>query len=123
MTPPTKNLEQVVAVLKAHKFLSADEKELQAGIEDVLRAAGLSFEREVRLRPGDIIDFMVAPSLGIEVKTGGTLPALIRQCFRYCESERVGELLVVTARMRLDRLPREIHGKKCWVVQLMGAFG
>lgn len=90
----------LATLLRRHRFTFASEAELQAGISEVLRAAGVVFESEVWIGARDRIDFLVG-SVGVEVKIGGSPQNLIRQLHRYAQSERVSELLVVASRCKL----------------------
>jgi hypothetical protein len=109
---------EIVALLEAHRFRAPSEADLQRGIGQVLDRAGVWFAREVRLNARDRIDFMIG-DVGIECKVDGSLPDLIRQIDRYALHERIGALVVVTSRLRLARLPRELHGKPVHVVATM----
>lgn len=111
----------LVAVLRSHRFNEATEDQLQLGVAAALSSCGVAFEREVRLTAADRIDFMVG-SVGVECKIDGSLPALIRQLFRYAQSERVSELVLLTTRVRLSRVPDAMNGKPVSVVSTMGAF-
>lgn len=97
------------------------EERCQAAIAAALQAAGVAFEREVRLSDRDRIDFMVG-SVGVEVKLDGSLSALTRQLHRYAQSDRVESLLVVTTRARLARVPQSLNGKRVVVALRLGAF-
>ena len=57
----------VERALRAHRFRFVNERELQDGIEIVLRGAGLGFTREASLGPAGTIDFLI-DDLGVEVK-------------------------------------------------------
>ena len=98
-------------LLGRHRFRHATEKELQAGITEVLSVAGIAFEREVTVHPGDCIDFLLLGGLGIEVKTGGGLSEVTRQIGRYAATEAVSSLVLVTTLSRLANLPDSIAGK------------
>jgi hypothetical protein len=111
----------LLSVLRSHRFNEATEALLQAGIADALSSCGVPFEREVRLSAADRIDFMVG-SIGLECKIDGSLPAVIRQLHRYAQFERVTELVLLTTRVRLARVPDAMNGKALSVVSTMGAF-
>lgn len=100
-----------VSDLLAHyQIMGVAESVVQNQIERALRQEGVSFEREVELAPGDRIDFMVG-SIGIEVKTKGTRPQIIRQLARYVSNDRVeGIILAATSRRILKSVPDEITG-------------
>lgn len=89
------SIHSVLKALAGVRFPLVDEKELQAAIGEQLASAGLDMEREVRLAPGDIVDFMVGGT-AIEVKIKGSRRAILRQCERYAAYERVRELVLLT---------------------------
>lgn len=86
----------IVELLTTRRLPLADEKILQAAITDVLFADGLSFEREVRLGPRDIVDFMVDGRIAIEVKIKGGRREIFRQLKRYAAHAAVGEMVLAT---------------------------
>jgi hypothetical protein len=112
---------EIVMLLEAHRFRAPSEADLQLGIATVLEGAGVPFTREVRLSAGDRIDFLVG-DVGIECKIDGSLAALIRQLDRYALRDRVGALVVATTRLKLTRVPRELHGKPVLAFPTMGGF-
>ncbi|HKS98362.1 MAG TPA: hypothetical protein VJT31_02435 [Rugosimonospora sp.] len=101
---PTVDVDQVLDLLRAHRFGYANEREFHAGIEAVLRAAAIATQREVVLSPRDRIDFLLPGGLGIEVKLAGTPGDVLRQLRRYAASPLVTGLLLVTSRAR------HVHG-------------
>lgn len=113
----------VVKALKAHRFNYQSEKELQEGVEQVLMQASIPFERE-KILGGKFgtIDFLVDGHIGIEIKTKGSPSGVARQLIRYFECEEIGELILVTGRSRLGKLPPLILGKKLTVVTLWETF-
>ena len=112
----------VTRLLRGHRYHHANERELQDGIEAVLRDAKIAFEREKRLAEGDIIDFLVDGGLGVEVKVGGGLAAVTRQLHRYAENAAVTELLLVSSRLRLGQVPIELRGKRVHFLALLGGL-
>jgi hypothetical protein len=101
------DLAAVTAALTANRYHHVDEHGLQAGLADALDAAGLGFEREVRLTPADRIDFLV-DRVGIEVKVQGSPTVVMRQLLRYAHSDRLDALVLVTTRRRHRGLPRTV---------------
>jgi hypothetical protein len=108
-------LEQVVDVIRGHRFRYVDEDELQRGLTAALSASGLPVEREVRLDARSRIDLLVG-RVGVEVKVGGATGALERQVERYAASDAVDAIVVVSSRVRHLRLPAELNGKPIEVV-------
>ena len=108
-------IRAIVKALAGHRFDVGCESTLQGQIAEVFRAAGIDFQREVRLSSSERIDFMVG-GIGIEVKIDGQAKAIFRQCERYCAFDQVDALLLVTNRSM--GLPAEIEGKPCYVHML-----
>lgn len=118
-------VERVDRALRRHRFRFDDERELQAGIELVLRGEGLVVAREASLGDSGTIDFLVGSlgSVGIEVKTRGSRADLARQVHRYLQHESLQALMVVTTRAALAQLPEVIANKPVYVHHLVtGAF-
>lgn len=83
-------------VLRRARCDLGDEKRTQAQLAEVLAAAGVGFAREVRLAPGDIVDFLTDDGIAIEVKLKGARKAeVVRQLARYARHDRVVGLVLV----------------------------
>lgn len=113
--------DQVAAQLRKYSYRYNDERELQ----DQLQAgplSGLVFHREYELSPEHRIDFWLphgAIGLGLEVKVGGSPAGVLRQVHGYAQHAEVGELILVTSRIRLGQLfPEQLNGKRVQVVAL-----
>jgi hypothetical protein len=105
----------IAALIRQHRFPLNDEKATQAALAEVLAGAGIAFEREVRLSPGDIPDFMLPGGIVIEVKLRCPRRQVIRQLERYAKHERVtGFILVSNTAMSLP----DIDGKPVQFVSL-----
>lgn len=91
------------------------EAELQAWIERILKAHGVSHVREAILDVGRP-DFMVG-RVAVEVKIKGSRMDLIRQVQRYTTSPKVDEVLVVTTRLS-HTVPATLGGKRVHVIWL-----
>ena len=113
--------QAIAELLRGYRFNHDNEKELQAGIEQILSKAGLRFERECRLGEAGQIDFLVG-GVGVEVKIKGSLTAMTIQVHRYTRRDEVTSLLVATTKKRLLNLPSEMNGKPIVTVWLGGAF-
>lgn len=109
----------IAELLASHRFLITMEKSVQRQIADVLTAAALDFEDEVRLAKGDIIDFVVG-RVGIEVKVAGSRRAILRQLERYAESDRIDSLILVGSIAM--GLPPLINGKPATIVSIGRAW-
>lgn len=113
----------IVQAIRKHRFNYANEKDLQEGLEHVLKEHAIPFERE-KILGGKFgtIDFLVDGRIGIEIKIKGSPSAVGRQLIRYFECETISELVLLTGRAKLGNLPKEILGKKLTVVTLWETF-
>lgn len=109
----------IAALLTRARFHFANEKELQDGIEIVLRRERVPFVREVRLGQNDRIDFLVDPSVGVEVKVDDPLAKVTRQLHRYSLSDAITSLILVTSRARHLDIPGEMSGKPIIICHLL----
>lgn len=107
--------QRIVHVLTSHRLPLSDEKQLQIAIGDAFTAAKLNFAREVRLAPGDIVDFMVE-GCAVEVKIKGGKREIFRQVERYCAHKQVEELVLAT-NVPMG-LPPAVWGKPCSIALL-----
>lgn len=112
--------EEVIKALSGVRFCGSSEDELQAGLAEILDAAGIEHKREVPLTGRDRIDFLTADGVGIEVKVKGGLQELTRQIHRYAQSERVTAIVVVSTKLQHARLPAELNGKPVASVHVGG---
>lgn len=107
---------EIVRMVSTRPIPLNDEKETQAELSRLLTEAGVLHKREVRLSPGNVVDFMLEGGLAIEVKLSASKRAIYRQCKRYCEHEQVKALILVSA--TATGFPADIEGKPCWVASL-----
>ncbi len=121
LDPRTRTVAQLSDIIAARRYRFTDEDTLQRGIAIALEAAGVRFEREMVLSPGERIDFLVDGGIGIEVKLAYPRNALLRQLQRYAQIEAVSQLLVVTTRSNLSRLPTPLSGKPVSCLVLTGS--
>lgn len=119
---PLDRAKDLVDVLRQYRMAQTTEARLQACLAEVFTKEGVSFTREERLGPGSRPDFWVEPGVCVEVKIKGSITSALRQVFRYAEHERVGALILVTAKARhaLSNLPEEVAGKPLQVVYVGG---
>jgi hypothetical protein len=116
-------LDKVLEALRSHRFKYQNEKDLQKGIEEAFKAAGIRFEREKPIgADGEVIDFLVDGGIGIEIKIKGSPTAVARQLLGYAECTEISVLVLVTGKARLGRLPETLAGKKLHVVALWRSF-
>lgn len=111
-------LAVVMELLRAKSFRYDTEKDLQAGIEEVLQTAGIPFARECSMGAAGVIDFLIDGGLGLEVKIDGAPVQVLRQLLRYAERPEISELLLVTGKVRLAPRERTLLGKPFHVVPL-----
>jgi hypothetical protein len=115
-------MPRIIHLLITHRFPLADEKLLQAEIAGVLAAAQLSFRREVRLGPRDIVDFVVddpaqiTVGVAVEVKIKGNRRDIFRQLERYAAYDAVSAIVLAT-NVPMN-LPETICGKPASVAAL-----
>ncbi len=95
----------------------ANEAKVQEQIAEALTSGGVEFKREVKLSPKDRIDFLVG-TVGIEVKVKGRTADVEAQLLRYAASDRITELVLITARAQHAKVALELNGKPVWVERL-----
>lgn len=96
--------EQIIKILETLRMDLVDyESQIHLAIASVLRKNHVQFQQEVRIGSRRRIDFLVG-EIGIEVKKGKpSLNTIIRQAERYCESDRIKELILVVERGLFDQ--------------------
>lgn len=112
-------------VLEALRHLrvsvTAEELDLHLQVARCLDAAGLPYQREFRLGPGNRIDFLVG-GIGVEIKKGKpNAGSVIAQLTRYAESPEVTGLVLVIE--RYQDVPPSIAGKPCVSLGLRKQWG
>jgi hypothetical protein len=118
----TEAVAALIVALKSKRFRYNSERDLQDGMEGVFKEQGFQYERERELGPGDVIDFLLFGSVGVEVKIKGSPVEVARQLLRYAERPEVAHVVLVTGKLRLGRLPAELLGKPVTVVALWRGF-
>lgn len=117
------NITVIASVFDANRFNLENEKVLQDQIEKELIDFKIPYEREVDLDNNgkNIIDFVVFGDIGIEIKIKGTRMNIFRQCSRYCGSDRIKQLVLVTSKcvylpeMVMSKPAHEISLSKFWL--------
>ncbi|WP_431976027.1 hypothetical protein [Micromonospora haikouensis] len=113
----------VAQLFGAHRYRYVNELELHDCLDEVLRAAGVVADREVRLTARERIDFLLPSGLGVEVKVAGSPGAVHRQMARYAAQPSIRALLLVTTRpTHLQGLPAGIGGVPVLSVLLRGGI-
>ena len=104
----TRAARYVADVVRGYKYRYADEDQLQEAIADAVAKTGALVNREVNLTGGagriDLVaiipDDGQVSIVGIEVKVNGTPAQVTRQLRRYCTSNHIDSLVLVTNRPR-----------------------
>lgn len=114
MTAP----DPIIAAIHAGRVDLSDEKRAQADIGLLLTAAGLGWEREVRLGNAGIIDFVVGGEIGLEVKlhAHNSASRMLRQLERYAETGRFRAMIL--ASNRAMSLPPQVRGVDAYFASL-----
>lgn len=112
-------MSQLLMLLGSIRAPLENEKLTQQEIANQLDVAGVEYEREVRLAPGDIVDFMISGA-AVEVKIKGNRAQIIRQLERYSIHDNVREIILLTSRSIL--LPETIGGKPARSISLSRAW-
>lgn len=115
-------MADVLAALRHLRIqVAAEEFDLHLQVARCLDAAGLPYQREYRLGPGNRIDFFVG-GIGVEVKKGKpNAGSVLGQLTRYAASPEVIGLILVIERY-LD-VPAQIAGKPCASLGLRKQWG
>lgn len=119
MEQTIKNLQRLFHTIR---FPLEDEKELQSKIAEKLNQFGFRFTREQRLNSQhevnkNIIDFLVDPGIGVEVKIGNASKMdIYKQVERYAKFEAIHSIILLTNKSMA--LPDTINGKPTYVINL-----
>lgn len=120
MTETQGSTAELLALLRAARVDLSNEKRAQATLAEAISLAGVAVEREVRLSPSDVVDFM-AGDVAIEVKLrGARKKEVYRQLLRYAAHDRV-QVLVLVSNLSMG-LPETIGGKDVYFVRLGEAW-
>lgn len=117
-------VEPICRLLASARCNLTNEKATQADIHAVLvehLPAGFEVEREKRISPRDIPDFLIAGAVVVEVKIKrATLRETLAQIGRYAENPVVQAIIVASNRAMV--LPGQLHGKPIRFVSLGRAW-
>lgn len=112
-------MERIAGLVTRHRFVFADEKELQDALERVLVREAVAHKREYDLGNAGTIDFLTVLGIGVEVKVKGSPSAVLQQLMRYAERPEVVGILLVSTKSTSGRfVPPELCGKPVIVVPL-----
>ena len=115
MDPTVLRILQLCRTLRCQ---TAQEKVLQDALEPLLRAEFQDVEREARLSQADVLDFLVAGRIVVEVKMDQSPMTVTRQLRRYAEHPKVTHIVLVTTRAKHRSVPLELAGKPVFVAWL-----
>lgn len=112
----------IVRLLRSCRFDLSTEKHLQDDVEKAFTAQGIPFEREKRLSPEDIPDFLVAGSIVVECKMRNKSRkiAIYNQLTRYAKSDQVTDI-ILASNVSMG-LPEEIKGKPVYAASLSAGW-
>ena len=107
-------VENLIEQLKSRRLPILNEKETQAQIGQIFAGLNYKFAREYKLDNKNIIDFYIFDGkIGIEVKLRSPVFKTYSQCARYCQSDKIDQLLLITSKSM--GLPKVINGKPCHI--------
>jgi hypothetical protein len=112
-------IEAIFECLSRQRFPLNDEIKLHQAIAAEFDAAGISYEREVRLDSKNRIDFMCG-DIGLECKIKGGKMSIFRQIERYAEFDEIKKLILVTNVP--TGFPPEVNGKPVYILNLAKAW-
>lgn len=116
----TDGVSRLSAALADRRLDLSNEKATQREIGEALQSAGIDFQREHRLAPGDIVDFFLPDGIALEVKLRYSRREIERQIRRYAKHDTVCALVLATA--TAIHLPADIDGKPVHVISLGQAW-
>lgn len=111
-------MEKLLACLKNYRYRFTSEKELQDGVELVLKNNSIDYEREYWLSGEDKIDFFVE-GVGLECKVDKPVQSVLRQLHRYTHHEEVTSIILITNRAKHLGMPSSLNGKPVAVHSLL----
>jgi hypothetical protein len=105
----TADLDRVCAALRRLRCPTT-ERELQIAVDGALTALGVTYAREHRFTPHDIVDFFLAGTVALECKVDGATGAVVRQLDRYAAQSSVTQVVLLTTRYRhAHGVPPALH--------------
>lgn len=112
---------RVLYLVSRTRLSLSTEKLAQADLEEAMIRAQIPFEREKRLAPGDIVDFLVNGAIAVELKIkGAQRRAIYRQLERYAGHPDVEAIVLVTNLSMA--LPTTIKDKPAFVASMGAAW-
>jgi hypothetical protein len=113
-------IQTLLTIIKTARLDLSDEKRTQNDVSQLLSERQIPHEREVRLTPADIVDFLVE-NIAVEIKLKGQRKKdIYRQLCRYAKSDRVKHIVLAT-NITMG-LPEYIDGKPVYFIALGRAW-
>ena len=115
----TDTAPEIVRLLRASRVDLSTEKHMQEGVEQILQAAGVNFEREKRLGPRDIPDFFLTTGgiiLECKVRDKARKISTFKQLERYASFPEV-KGIILAANLTMG-LPDQIMDKPAYFASL-----
>ncbi len=114
-------IEIIIQTLSSARFPIDNEKQTQEAIANILLQKNIEYIREFHLDEKNIPDFFILNGeIAIEIKIKGKAMKIYKQCERYCKSDQVKQLILITNRSM--GFPKEINGKPCYVINIGRAW-
>jgi hypothetical protein len=118
----SRNVIKALNTLRIGKI--TEEYDLQDKIADAFRTAGITFEKEYVLGPGNRVDFLTESGIAVEVKKGKpNRTRLHEQINRYAEFDNVRYIVIVVETCLRTPITSADNGKPCRVIGLQKLWG
>lgn len=102
----------LLRLIRGYRLRRGREKELQDGVEEILRSRRIPFVREHRFDAANRVDFwMPVDGVALEIKIRGTVTDVIMQLARYAEFPEVRGLVLLSTRQTHLGMPDTLNGK------------
>lgn len=101
---------ELVRLLESSSLRTSTEAQFQDSTEQALKAADVEFVREHSLSRKDRPDFMVG-SIALELKISGSFSEVLLQVQRYSQHDDVSEIVLLTSKSRLCKMPPHLSRK------------
>lgn len=118
MMRSTETVERILALCRTLRPRTANEKVLQDALEPLFRESFSTVDREAKLDPKSVVDFLVEETVAVEVKVDGSPLPVMRQLQRYAKSDRVEQIVLVTTRRKLMAVAPRLRGKPIHIAWL-----
>jgi len=113
--------QDIVRLIRRIRVDLSTEKRMQADIEQAFIAASIAFEREKRLSPEDIPDFLVQGGIVVECKVKGARKMDIYQQLRRYAVHPDVTAIILASNVAMG-LPGDIEGKPLYAANLSAGW-